>query len=64
MQSECDRARVTVASLLGESAIEKPPSADEIESAFLHMKRCALCRTVFGPEERARFVSAAILERE
>ena len=65
MPSACDSVRTIISSLLGREGIVLSNMTEaDVESAFKHLKWCRACRSTLSPEDRARFLSNAILERE
>jgi hypothetical protein len=64
MPADCTSAREVVFILLGKHQEQSDVSEEQIESAFRHLKRCGACRGALNPDEQARFIQHAILERE
>lgn len=64
MSTECDRTMATIYSFLGHWPTVLAYTPDDLEFAFQHVRKCALCRNTISPEENLRFINGVILERE
>jgi hypothetical protein len=65
MIAECAPFLATINVLLGkETRDHGEVSEAEVESAFRHLKWCRNCRSALTPDDRARFITSAIQERE
>lgn len=64
MLSDCERTMTTVYAFLGLLPESLSCTPDDLEFAFVHVRRCAVCRNTISAEERRDFLNGLALERE
>jgi hypothetical protein len=62
--SRCDQVLSTVKGLLGQFPSGGCWTDKDVEVAFLHVRRCALCKASLTDAEYSAFVSRVLLEKE
>jgi len=64
MSSGCDRVLEAVNAVLGKPRSGAAFTAEDLEIAFLHVRRCGSCRKAMTPTEYWMFMDRLLLERE
>ncbi len=60
----CDQVLPAISVLLGKHPTDAILTIEDVEVAFLHVRRCPACRGTLTSEEHGNFVSRVLLERE